>query len=153
MPYFEMKKEQPELNDLKIFGSKCYYTHTKTNTKAMDDTGEAGTFLGYTATRKNMYVQSDKTSKIHIALHKSFDEAHMTQPTGALPPMAQALQKAGYSNMNTKPTDKMEKQPEQFLKIKCLSDDVIVPTRSSTSAAGLDLHSTINGVIKPCSKI
>ena len=65
-PFYEMNKVQPDLSDLKIFGAKCYFTHTKTNVKAMDDTGEVGTFLGYTATQKNIYAQSDKTGKIHI---------------------------------------------------------------------------------------
>ena len=79
-PYFLLKNEQPDLSQLRIFGSRCFYTHTKTNTKAMDDTGEVGTFLGYTATMKNVYVRSSATGKIHTAFHKSFDEAFMTEP-------------------------------------------------------------------------
>ena len=62
-PFFELNNEQPDLSGLNIFGAKCFFTHTKTNTKAMDDIGENGTFLRYTATRKNIYVQSDKTGK------------------------------------------------------------------------------------------
>ena len=148
-PYYEMHKVQPSLSNLKIFGSKCYYTHTKTNQKALDNPGEAGIFLGYTATEKNIYVQSEKTKKIHIALHKSFDEAYMTDPTGTLPPMAIALQRAGYNNVNTSADDKPATKPERHIKIKLLSDDAIPPTRSTPTSAGLDLYSTIDAVIKP----
>ena len=97
---------------------------------------------------KNVYVQLSATGKIHTALHKSFDEAFMTEPEAPLPPMALALQKAGYSNINTTPNDKVEKKPENFLKLKLLTPDAITPTRSSTSSAGLDLYSTIDGVVR-----
>ena len=73
----------------------------------------------------------------------------MTEPSGDLLPMAIALQKAGYSNENTTANDKVEQKPDKFLQIKLLSEDEIAPTRSTPSSAGLDLHSTINAVIKP----
>ena len=50
---------------------------------------------------KNVYVISDKTHKPQTVTHKTFDEAHMTSHNTTLPPMAQALQRAGYDNSHT----------------------------------------------------
>ena len=105
-PYQAMYNKQPDLATLKIFGSRCFYKHTKTNQKDLDLAGKEGTFLGYTATNKNIYVKSKQTDKIHIALHKTFDEAGVTVEESELPPMAIALQRAGYDNTCSTSHDK-----------------------------------------------
>ena len=38
--------------------------------------------------------------------------------------------------------------PPETLKIKLLSDDAVTPTRSTPSSAGLDLHSTVDALIR-----
>ena len=63
-PYQAMNKPQPDLSALKVFGAKCFYKHTRTNQKDLDIPGEEGIFLGYTATEKNLYVQSIKSRQV-----------------------------------------------------------------------------------------
>jgi dUTP pyrophosphatase len=148
-PYQAMHNTQPDMSNTKIFGSRCYYKHTKKNQKDLDISGEVGTFLGYTATMKNVYVQSERTKQIHISLHKSFDEAHTTAPTDGLPPLAIALQNAGYNNNESASTDTQIPISEDNLKLKMLSKDATMPTRSTSQSAGLDLYSAVDIVIPP----
>jgi dUTP pyrophosphatase len=148
-PYQAMHNTQPDLSQLKIFGSRCYYKHTKKNQKDLDIAGEVGTFLGYTATMKNVYVQSERTKQIHVSLHKSFDEAHVTAPAEGLPPLAIALQNAGYNNNGTTNEDAQIPITEENLKLKLLSSDATTPSRSTPQSAGLDLHSAVDMVIPP----
>jgi hypothetical protein len=79
-PYQAMHNTQPDLSNLKKFGARCYFKHTKKNQKDLDIAGEVRTFLGYTATTKNVHIQSERTKQFHVALHKTFDEAHVTAP-------------------------------------------------------------------------
>ena len=148
-PHQSMFKTQPNLSDLKIFGSKCYFKHTKKNQKSMDIAGEAGVFLGYTATQKNVYVKSDKSNLIHTVLHKSFDEAFMTTPLEAKPPMAQALQQAGFDNTCSTPHDKVLGMEDPNLHAKLLSDEAKLPTRSTKDSVGYDIYSTSDILIQP----
>ena len=148
-PFQAMHNTQPDLSHLKIFGSRCYFKHTKKNQKDLDIAGEVGTFLGYTATTKNVYIQSERTKQFHVALHKTFDEAFVTAPTDNLPPLAVALQKLGYNNSGSNPTDATTIINESTLKVKLLSTNATPPTRSTPSSAGLDLYSTIDTVVQP----
>ena len=148
-PYQAMHNRQPNLSGLKIFGSKCFYKHTKTNQKDLDITGEEGIFLGYTATDKNIYVKSKRTRKIHIALHKSFDEAGVTMEENEKTPMTVALQRAGYNNSCSNANDEIVHAFEETLKVQMLSEDGKSPDRSTPKSAGLDIYSTINAVILP----
>ena len=152
-PFQALHHTQPDLSKLKIFGAKCFFKHTKTNQKDLDIPGEEGIFLGYTATEKNVYVQSTKTNHIHIALHKSFDEAHMTTPSNTIPPLAKALRESGYNNDHTTVYDKPVPYEDMNLKVKLLSDEAITPTRGTPDSAGLDVYSTIDEVIEPKSHI
>jgi dUTP pyrophosphatase len=152
-PFQAMHHTQPELGHLKAFGSLCYYKHTKTNQKSMDIAGNQGIFLGYTASQKNVYVKSTSTNKVHIALHKSFNKAHMTTLTETIPPMAQVMQKAGYSNSVASPTDTAEQVPTDSIKVQLLSEYAIEPTRSTELSAGLDIYSAKDHLILPHSHL
>jgi dUTP pyrophosphatase len=148
-PHQAMFKTQLNLSDLKIFGAKCYYKHTKKNQKAMDIAGEAGTFLGYSSTRKNVYVKNDQTSQVHLVLHKSYDEAHMTMNSENIPPMAKALQRAGYDNSCSKHDDRIMNDKDDLLQVQLLSNEAKLPTKSTQQSVGYDIYSVIYGNIAP----
>ena len=59
-----------------------------------------------------------------------------------------ALQKAGYNNDVSTPNDEQLPIAEDELKIELLSTDAIPPTRATPQSAGLDLYSTIDGIVK-----
>ncbi len=98
---------------------------------------------------KNVYVESKRTKQVHVSLHKSFDEAHVTAPTEGLPPLAIALQNAGYNNEGSKSQTTPISIDANNLKIKLLSNDATTPSRSTSQSAGLDLHSAVDIVIPP----
>jgi dUTP pyrophosphatase len=148
-PYQALHKTQPDVSRLKVFGAKCFFKHTRTNQKDLDVPGEEGIYLGFTATEKNIYVQSLRSKRIHIALHKSFDEAFMTSTANDLPPLAKALREAGYNNDNTTSNDTNVPYEEMNLKVKLLSDDAIKPTRGTEGSAGLDVYSTVDEMLEP----
>jgi dUTP pyrophosphatase len=124
-----------------------------TNQKSMDIAGNQGVFLGYTASQKNVYVKSTTTNKVHITLHKSFDEVHMTTFTETIPPMAQAMQKAGYTNSVASPTDKATQITNDSIKVHLLSKYAIEPTRSTELSAGLDIYSAEDHLLLPHSHL
>lgn len=140
MPFQAIYKTQTDLTGLKIFGSKYYYKHTKKNQKSLDIAAEAGTFLGYTSTTKNVYVKDDKTQQIHMVLHKSFDKAHMTTPSDTIPPMVQTLQSASFDNKCSSIDDKILPATEPKLQVCLLSDDAKVPDKSKDMSVGYDIY-------------
>ena len=75
--------------------------------------------------------------------HFIFDEAHMSSTTLPQPPMAIALQIAGYrQHIHDKP-------PPLQIKFKHLSSDATTPLQSTTGSAGYDIYSSQNIFIKP----
>ena len=115
----------------------------------MDTPGKEGIFLDYAVINKNVYVQSLKSQQVLIALHKSFDEAYMTNTANKIPPLAKSLQEAGFNNDASSPTDTPVPHKEMNLKVQHLSHDAITPTPSTTASAGLDVYSTIDTLIEP----
>jgi dUTP pyrophosphatase len=77
----------------------------------------------------------------------------MTEPQGNLPPMAEALQKAGYDNSISTARDIAVPINDINLKVQLLSDMARAPERSTPDSAGLDLYSTIDGLVHPHSHI
>ena len=73
----------------------------------------------------------------------------MTTTTSEIPPLAKALQDAGYKNDDTSPKDRVLPYEEIDLKVQLLSDDATAPTRSTKGSAGLDLYSTVDEMIEP----
>ena len=116
----------------------------------MDITTGHGVFLGYTASKKNVYILNDETQKVLIATHKSFDEAHMSAPAEKQPPMSQSMLQAGYKSDTSCGEKDSEIDPDAAgLRVQILSDDGVVPTRSTPTSAGLDVSSTESVVIEP----
>ena len=148
-PYQKLRHSPPSLKHLRVFGSKVYYNHTKTNQKNMDISTDHGIFLGYTSTDRNVYIKSSTSNKVLIGTHTSFDESHMSSPAADLPPMAKAMQEAGYSNLDTSTADKMQPIDRSGLKIQLLNENAVAPSRGTPDSAGLDVSCTEDIVIEP----
>lgn len=148
-PYQALNHEQPDLSHLRVFGAWCNYTHTKKNQANMDIASDSGIFLGFTATKKNAYILSDSDNKVHIATHKTFDEAGMTLPAGQQPPLSKTLLQAGYTNEGTSEKDTPVTGDDMNVKVVLLSEHAQQPTRNTPDSAGLDLYSPSDIIIEP----
>ena len=148
-PFQKLRHAPPDLKHLRVFGSKVYYKHTKKNKKNMDISTDHGVFLGYTATNKNVYIKSPSSSTVLVGTHTSFDESHMSTPSADQPPMAKAMQDAGYNNKRSSPSDSLLQIDRSGLKVNLLSVDSTAPKRGTKDSAGLDVYCTENLVIDP----
>jgi len=68
----------------------------QTRKAKLDLNTSAGTFLGYTATDKNVIYRDSVTGRFKTATHVVFDEAGMTLPAAERSPAAKVLQELGY---------------------------------------------------------
>ena len=102
----------------------------------MDLSTDHGIFLGYTSTDRNVYIKNSSTNNILIGTHTSFDESHMSSPSADLPPMAQAMQEAGYNNEGTSSDDSVLPVDRSGIKVQLLSTDAKAPTRGTPDSAG-----------------
>ena len=86
-------KSKPNLNHLKIFGSRVCVKRTGNRRAKLDMHNFRGIFLGYTATDENIpYIDLD-TGVVKTCHHATFDEAWYLQPQR--PPVAQLLYDLG----------------------------------------------------------
>ena len=140
-PYEALLGDKPDLSKLKSFGARVS-VHSGGRKAKLDDISEVGTFLTYKGTDKVIYVRDRKTGREKTATHAYFDEAFMAETTTNLPPMALALQQAGYRSI---PNAELEIPPvsidDKTLNIKLLTPTAKMPVRGTTQAAGLDLFS------------
>jgi dUTP pyrophosphatase len=148
-PYEALLGTQPDLSKLKAFGARVS-VHSGGRKAKLDDISEVGTFLNYKGTDKVIYVKDRKTGREKTATHAFFDEAFMAETSTNLPPMALALQQAGY---RTIPNSELQVPPVEIddttLHIKLLSKTAKMPIRGTTSSAGLDIFSDENISIGP----
>jgi dUTP pyrophosphatase len=148
-PYERLNGDKPDLSKLKVFGSRVSI-HNGSRKAKLDDIGSVGTFLTYKNTDKIMYVRDRKSGEERTATHAVFDEAYMAERVRSLPPMAVALQQAGYRQIPAKDlTVEPIQLPENELKIKLLHDNAVLPKRGSATAAGLDLYSSESVLLPP----
>jgi hypothetical protein len=68
----------------------------QTHKAKLDLNTSAGTFLGYTATDKNIVYRDSVTGRLKTTTHVVFDEAGMTLPAAERSPAAKVLQELGY---------------------------------------------------------
>lgn len=109
-----------------------------------------GRFLGYTATDKNVYYIDDQTRRIKITTYCTFDEAAMTLPTVEQPPSAKALQQLGYPQDTPHDTEsEYHAEPEPTLKIRLLSNQAKMPTKTTSQSVGYDLYSARQLTVEP----
>ena len=86
-------KRKPNLNHLKLFGSRVCVKRTGNRRAKLDRHDFRGIFLGYTATDENIrYIDLD-TGIVKTCHHATFDEAWYLQPQR--PPAAQLLYDLG----------------------------------------------------------
>jgi hypothetical protein len=127
----------------------------------------AGTFLGYTATDKNIIYLDENTKRIKTATHCNFDKAMMTIPRAQLSPAMIALQDLGYcgdlindamptppisSSMSANihsPTSPASDTPASEFYIKTLSIHATIPSRATDGSIGYDLFSARDTIISP----
>jgi dUTP pyrophosphatase len=131
-PYEKMNGKKPDLSRMQTFGAKAHYMH-KERGKKLDRMDSEGTFMTFKGTDKIAYVIDSKTGQERTTTHIAYDEAYSATPKSEQPPMASALQQAGYQ-------PQLEKPPPKLL-IKLLDSNVSPPVRGSNDAAGIDIHS------------
>ena len=98
-----------------------------------------------------IYVRDRKTGREKTATQAYFNKVFMAETTTNLPPMALALQQAGY---RTIPNAKLDLPPrisinDKTLNIKLLTSTAKMPVRGTTQEAGLDLFSDEEITIPP----
>ena len=94
-PYEVLTGSQPDLSNLRIFGSRLYAKKPGQRNAKLDNHTSNGIFLGYTSTSKSVYYIDDLTHQVKMGTHVLFDEAHFTVPASQTPFTAQTLQQLG----------------------------------------------------------
>ena len=79
-PYDALTGSQPDLSNLRIFGSRLYAKKPGQRNAKLDNHTSNGIFLGYTSTSKNLYYIDDLTHQVKMGTHVLFDETHFTVP-------------------------------------------------------------------------
>ena len=153
-PYEKMNNKKPDLSRLKIFGSKVQIKDSNSKRrKKMDPISTSGRFMTYKGTDKIAYVLNRNGKQEKASTHLAFDEACMSDPTNSQPPMAQALQQAGYRKEPYKEVHagdaEVDLDETYNMKFQTLSDKATIPERGSVQSAGLDLFSAENAIIGP----
>ena len=150
-PYEAMTGTKPDLSHLRVFGAKVHIKKSGRRNAKLDSNNTEGTFLTYGGTDKNVYVTDSKTKREKLTTHVIYDEAHMSVPPAKQPPMAVALQKAGYRVplTTTKENPTVDATTIEQLPVKLLSDQATAPTRGSANSAGLDLYSSETALVPP----
>ena len=131
-PYETVNGTKPNLSQLRVFGSKVHYKKKSKGMK-LDKIDGTGHFMTYKGTDKIFYVIDSTTKRECVVTHAVFDEAHMSVPKSKQPPMATALQQAGYSAIKEK--------RQLRLNVKRLNPTVKLPVRATDGAAAFDVYS------------
>ena len=98
-PYEAWYGQQPDVSNLKTFGSRvCVKAPGQRHCK-LDCNDYTAIFLGYTATNQNIRYIDTTTGIVKTSHHAMFDEAWYLQPTR--PPAAQLLYDLGLEAENT----------------------------------------------------
>ncbi len=176
VPYTMYTGTRPSAKRLRVFGCPIIVRNMGPRPAKLDINTTVGTFLGYTATDKNVIYMDSVTKKIKTATHVIFDEAGYTLPAAQLTPSAKALQQFSCTDTtnpvdDTQPADtqtaalptsnNMEAEanvvpdaditadPTSLLQVKCLSLHATIPTRATDGSAGYDLYSAVDIVRAP----
>ena len=94
------------------------------------------------------YVFSDK-KKVHVVTHQTFDEAHMLLHVETLPPLTQALQRAGCNNAHTISYDTILTPDSSHIKVQLLTQHAKELIRATLTSARLDLYCPNKVVVEP----
>ena len=138
-PYEKVNKNKPDLSNLRAFGARVHFMHEHRK-KKLDKMDNTGRFVAYKGSNKLIYVIDDVTGKERVTSHANFDEAFTSVKASQHPPMATALQQAGY---------KPEKEDICRIKVKLLDSNARLPKKATEDAAAFDVYSTKEIHIKP----
>lgn len=73
-PYHIWMQSTPNLKNLRVFGSKCWYVIPKKNIKKLDARACEGMFVGYSANSKGYKIWDPKRSSFVVSRDVKFDE-------------------------------------------------------------------------------
>ncbi len=150
-PYEAFTGTKPDVSHLRIFGSTLYARNTGRRSAKLDSHTSIGTFLGFSATPKNVIYIDNNTAQVKIAHHVIFDEAQMTLAQKNTSVAAQTLQRLGYYLKEHFDEIEESTSTEANLKVKLLNENATSPKRSTELSIGYDLCSASaeNIVIPP----
>jgi hypothetical protein len=148
-PYQALTGKIPDLSHLRVFGARVYGLAKPKRWAKLDDITFSGRFLTFTATSKIINILDEKTNRIRTASEFVFDEAHATLPPTERPVMAEILYQCGYTAKPFDSSPPADLKPTDQLKVKLLSTQGHVPTRSTPSSIGYDLSSAVQITIGP----
>lgn len=158
-PYTELTGVKPNLQHLKVFGSRITVRKPGKRVGKISSHFYNGIFLRYAKTMRNYVYIDTSTRKIKTSSHAVFDEAHYSQSNR--PRGAQILMEHGFSPqqmsegvlINPRPPVKsvsnMTSVHSNNLLVQLTHPDAIIPKQASTKAAGYDLYSVQQTTIKP----
>ena len=107
----------------------------------LDQLDGTGHFIFYKGTDKIFYVIDSTNKREFVVTHAIFDKAHMSVPRSKQPPMATALQQAGFSST--------KKKRKLRLYVKRLDPTVKLPVKATDGAAAFDVYSGESIVVQP----
>jgi len=119
--------KRPNAKRLRVFGCPIVVRH-QTRKAKLDLNTSAGTFLGYTATDKNVVYRDSVTGHFKTATHVVFDEAGMTLPAAERSPAAKVLQELGYGQQMDDSDDTNDPIAETDLTVP--PTDATLPTQT-----------------------
>ena len=166
-PYTAYTGTLPTAKYLRIFGCRVIVRRIGERAAKLDHHTNAGTFLGYTATDKNIIYMDEQTREIKTSTYVVFDEAHLTAHRIRAPPSAVFLQRLGFDTSVQNQHDANDillQDPSaeaqhattttaataQFV---LLTTNAKLPTRGSPLSVGYDLYSAQEITINPNSRV
>ena len=139
-PFEKFTGLKPNLSRLRIFGSCVYSRNPGKHPYKLDNHSSHGTFIGYTATDKNINYIDSQTGCIKTTAHAIFDKACMSLPAAKAPLAAQTLQRLGYYMKEDWVDDILKDNQQTELLIQKLHQHSTIPSRSTNESVGYDLH-------------
>ncbi len=128
VPYTMYTGTKPSAKRLRVFGCPIIIRHAGPRKAKLDINTTVGTFLGYTATDKNVLYIDSITKHVKTATHVIFDEAGLTLPAAQLTPSAKALQKFSFNQEFQTDSD------------DCAAGDEVQPETPVTHPASAELY-------------
>jgi dUTP pyrophosphatase len=147
-PYEKLTGIRPDLSHLRIFGCTVSVRQPGKRQHKLAENTTTGTFLGYTATGKNIHYIDNATGTIKTGTHVIFDETNMSLAPDKIPHAAQVLQHLGYHNNMNETTNEDAKVTSDNLNIDLMHDKAIKPTKATENSIGYDLYHCLQDSIE-----
>lgn len=147
-PFEALTGRRPNLQHLKVFGSRIVAKKSSNRSAKLDDNSCKGIFLHHTSTTTISKYLDDSTNREKTTSHMVYDEAHFTQKNR--PMGAQVLVNSGYNNsyIEVETSEDKDRVNEKLI-VNLLSEDATMPTKATSGSAGYDLYSAHDVTIEP----